>query len=143
MPTPVRKNRAALPAPRPLSPRAAAYVRSVHAAEAARLRAIQAAVTTPPPSVRKAAAQEPLVPCYDQAGNLVGVAPADAIKPVADPSLIAKGTARRKVTAGTAKQQMLKTVDAVEQARQAGALNASAFSVLTELQRRYSRGPRG
>lgn len=80
--------RPAIPAPRPLSPRAAAYVRSVHAAEAERQRDIQdlvskaLAASVPARPVAKAD-KPPQVAVYDADGNLVGVTDPDSITPVA------------------------------------------------------------
>lgn len=82
--------RPAIPAPRPLSPRAAAYVRSVHAAEAERQRDIQdlvskaLAASVPARPVAKASKPKgDQVAVYDADGNLVGVTDPDSITPVA------------------------------------------------------------
>lgn len=78
-----------MPAPKPLSPRAAAFVREIFEQENARQRAIQKAVaasaaTSPAHPVTKASkAKSDQVAVYDAEGNLVGVTDPDAITPVA------------------------------------------------------------
>jgi len=71
------------PAPRPLSPRAAAFVRAVHAQEAARSRAVQNSIGAALSAVTKAEKTEQAA-VYDQDGHLIGVVDPKNITPVAN-----------------------------------------------------------
>lgn len=81
--------RLSVPAPRPLSPRAAAYVRQVFEATAARQQAIEKAVlaagapTTRPVAKATTKTKADQVAVYDQGGNLIGICDPSDVTPIA------------------------------------------------------------
>lgn len=82
--------RPAVPAPRPLSPRAAQFVREIFQQENERQQSVAkafdagvASVTRPVAKSSKAD-KSPMVACYDASGNLVGMADPDDITILAD-----------------------------------------------------------
>lgn len=169
MPVSPRATRAALPAPRPLSPRAAAFVRSVYAAEAERTRAVQNAVTSALGTVAKAKDKPQMTAVFDQAGKLVGIVDPANITPVANSEATpadgetqsvqasaaggpdlggakpapAAGVPVEDVTKtsrpGAVRKAMLATPDAVEQAALSNALTGAALTAITHVQRQRAR----
>lgn len=75
--------RKAIPAPRPLSPRAQRFVASVYRAEAERKAAFEKAFALGASVTKADQKTDGMVPVFDQAGNLVGIVDADDVTPIA------------------------------------------------------------
>lgn len=117
--------RPTLPAPKPLSPRAAQFVRDIFREENERqqalIKAFDAGVASVSGPVRKAKSDEPnQVAVYDENGNLVGVVDSEKITPLAAAESPAKPKAEQAPQAGPAAAAM--PADGVQPATKAMSL---------------------